>query len=277
MMPLLEAKIYRLAEARQRLDLARVIYSPKRILLLDDVLSGLDRKTEQAVFHGVLGETSLCRTHGTTVVLATHSEKYLRLADLIVVLGRNGTIAEQGPFDELKFLNNLAVAAPGQHNASTYVQNLSAKEAPAVSRGVALQSEDATRTRLTAGLRIYAYYSRAADSILAFYLCCQATTTFLMKFPDVWLRWWCAAEVSHPVDRTGFYLGIYCMFAGLALCSMVIGILALATGVMSRGSAQLHGKLLYAVMSAPYSFLGATDSGVILNRYVSLLMNWLWI
>jgi len=158
------------------------------------------------------------------------------------------------------------VAAPGQHNASTYVQNLSAKEAPAVSRGVALESEEATRTRLAGGLRIYAYYARAARWILAFYLCCQTTTTFLMKFPDAWLRWWSAAEVSHPVDRTGFYLGIYCMFAGLALCSMVIGILALATGVMPRASAWLHGKLLDTVMSEPYCFLAATDSGVILNR-----------
>jgi len=49
-MPLLEAKMYRSAEARQRFDLARAIYSPKHILLLDDVLSGLDRKTEQVYF-----------------------------------------------------------------------------------------------------------------------------------------------------------------------------------------------------------------------------------
>jgi ATP-binding cassette subfamily C (CFTR/MRP) protein 1 len=192
---------------RQRLALARAIYSRKRILLLDDVLSCLDGKTEQAIFQGVLGETGLCRNHGTTVVLATHSAKYLHLADHIVVLGRNGTIAEQGLFDELKSLNNLAVAAPGHQNASTYVQNISAKEAPPVSRGVALQSEEAANTRLAGDLRIYAYYARAAGWILAPYLCCQATTTFLMKFPDVWLRWWSAAEISHPGGRVGFCLG----------------------------------------------------------------------
>jgi ABC-type multidrug transport system fused ATPase/permease subunit len=243
-------------------------------LLLDDVLSGLDGKTEQAVFHGVLGEAGLCRNHGITVVLTTHSTKYLQFADHIVILSKNGTITEQGSFEELKSLNEFAVAALGHQDASTYDQNSSAKEAPAVSRGVDLQSEEATKPRLAGDLRIYAYYARAAGWILAFYLGCQATTTFLMKFPDVWLRWWSAAEVSHPGVRTGFYLGIYCMFAGLTLCSMVIGILALATGVMQRASAQLHGKFLDTVMSAPYSFLAATDSGVILNRYDSVLLIW---
>jgi ABC-type multidrug transport system fused ATPase/permease subunit len=235
-------------------------------LLLDDVLSVLDGKTERAVFHGVLGEAGICRNYRTTVVLVTHSAKYLQFADHIVILGRNGTIAEQGSFEELKSLNDFEVAASGQHTARTYDQNMSPKETSPVSRGVALQSDEASKTRLAGDFRIYAYYARAAGWILAFYLCCQATTTFLMKFPDVWLRWWSAAEVSHPGDRTVFYLGTYCMFAGLALCSMVIGVLALVTEVMPRASAQLHGKLLDTVMSAPYSFLAATNSGVILNR-----------
>jgi hypothetical protein len=143
---------------------------------------------------------------------------------------------------------------------------MSPKETSPVSKRVALQSDEAPKTRLAGDLRIYAYYARAAGWNLAFYLCCQATTTFLMKFPDVRLRWWSAGKVSHPGDWTGFYLGVYCMFAGLALCSMVIGILAPVTGVMPRASAQLHGKLLDTVMSAPYSFLAATNSGVILNR-----------
>jgi hypothetical protein len=114
---------------------------------------------------------------------------------------------------------------------------MSPKETSPVSKRVALQSDEAPKTRLAGDLRIYAYYARAAGWNLAFYLCCQATTTFLMKFPDVRLRWWSAGKVSHPGDWTGFYLGVYCMFAGLALCSMVIGILAPVTGVMPRASA----------------------------------------
>lgn len=41
--------------------------------MLDDVLSGLDPKTESAVFKEVFGRKGLLRKLGTTVILATHS------------------------------------------------------------------------------------------------------------------------------------------------------------------------------------------------------------
>lgn len=58
---------------KQRISLARALYSRKRLLLLDDVLTGLDTKTEQWVMDRVFGSTGLIHRAGMTVVLATHS------------------------------------------------------------------------------------------------------------------------------------------------------------------------------------------------------------
>lgn len=252
---------------KQRLALARALYSRNRLLLLDDVLSGLDGKTEQAVFHRVLGPQGMCRKYDVTVILATHAVKYLPFADHVVVLNANGTIAEQGAPKEVGSRHLLTDGALKHDEGVDKEGSVSEEETPKRGKTTA-QDNQAANTRLAGDLRIYAYYASAVGWILAFYLVTQATTTFLMRFPDVWLRWWSAAEVSHVGQGTRFYLGIYCMFAGLALCSMVIGILTLFTGVMPRSSARLHRRLLDTVMSAPYPFLAVTDSGVILNRCV---------
>jgi ABC-type multidrug transport system fused ATPase/permease subunit len=60
---------------QQRLSLARALYSRKPLLLLDDVLCGLDPVTEQKIVDNVFGQSGLCRKNGTTVFLATHSGK----------------------------------------------------------------------------------------------------------------------------------------------------------------------------------------------------------
>lgn len=49
------------------------------IVLLDDVLSALDAKTEHNVVERLLGPTGLLRKLGTTVVLATHASKCFQL------------------------------------------------------------------------------------------------------------------------------------------------------------------------------------------------------
>lgn len=251
---------------KQRLALARALYARNRILLLDDILSGLDKNTEQAVFQQVLGREGLCRKHGITVVLATHAVKYLPYADHVVVFDEDGSISEQGPPKQLASQDQLIEATTLQDNGANK-EALVSKSSPPERNKTKAQDKQAASTRSAGDLKIYAYYASAVGWVLVFYLCVEVITTFLMRFPDVWLRWWSAAEVSLPGKRTNFYLGIYCMFAGLALFSMVIAILALFTGVMPRSSARLHQRLLSTVISAPYALLAATDSGVILNRY----------
>jgi ATP-binding cassette subfamily C (CFTR/MRP) protein 1 len=56
--------------------LARAICSKKDVVVIDDVLSGLDWATQESVWTDVLGRNGLFRQHGVTVVLATHAGKF---------------------------------------------------------------------------------------------------------------------------------------------------------------------------------------------------------
>lgn len=58
-------------------SLARAAYSRRRIILLDDVLSGLDTNTERHCFNSLLGESGILRQSQTTVVFVTHSGIFL--------------------------------------------------------------------------------------------------------------------------------------------------------------------------------------------------------
>jgi ATP-binding cassette, subfamily C (CFTR/MRP), member 1 len=57
--------------------LARAVYSRPEIIILDDVLSALDTKTEAHVAEMLLGPNGIFRKQGTTVVLISHASKYL--------------------------------------------------------------------------------------------------------------------------------------------------------------------------------------------------------
>ena len=61
---------------KQRLSLARALYSRNQLLLVDDVTSGLDPVTEQTIVRRVFGPQGLCREHGLSIVMATHKSGY---------------------------------------------------------------------------------------------------------------------------------------------------------------------------------------------------------
>lgn len=86
----------------QRIALARAIYAKKSVVILDDVLSGLDFDTENHVFHSLLGVDGLLRKAGVTVLVASSSTKRVPYADHVVSLNASGRICEQGSFEDLR-------------------------------------------------------------------------------------------------------------------------------------------------------------------------------
>ena len=80
---------------RQRVALARALYQPRPLILLDDVLSAVDRTTEKRLLNN-LG----AHTVPFTPLLTSHRISALAACDLIVVLDR-GRIVEQGVHDAL--------------------------------------------------------------------------------------------------------------------------------------------------------------------------------
>lgn len=77
-----------------RITLARALYSPAEILLLDDILAALDVHTAKHVVSEAL-QGDLIR--GRTVLLVTHNIALTApIASHVIVLGRHGQVSTQG-------------------------------------------------------------------------------------------------------------------------------------------------------------------------------------
>lgn len=68
----------------QRIALARALYSRKKILLLDDVLSALDNVTKKLIIARLFGKSGLLRQLNSTVVLVTNEGKHEDLSNLML-------------------------------------------------------------------------------------------------------------------------------------------------------------------------------------------------
>jgi ATP-binding cassette, subfamily B, bacterial len=79
----------------QRVTIARALLKDAPILIMDEPTSALDAETETLVMAAVRAAMS-----GRTTLVIAHRLSTIQTADLILVL-RNGVIAEQGNFDEL--------------------------------------------------------------------------------------------------------------------------------------------------------------------------------
>ncbi len=83
---------------RQRVAIARAMIKDAPILVLDEATSALDNKTEQRIQSALK-----TLTEGRTTFVIAHRLSTVQDADLIILL-RDGQIAEQGTFDELMAL-----------------------------------------------------------------------------------------------------------------------------------------------------------------------------
>jgi ATP-binding cassette subfamily B multidrug efflux pump len=91
---------------RQRLTIARALISNPPILILDDALSQVDTRTENAILNAVLEMRP-----GKTTIIVSHRLSTLREADIIYVL-KSGALVEQG--------DHQTLLAGGQEYARLY-------------------------------------------------------------------------------------------------------------------------------------------------------------
>ena len=86
---------------KQRVSIARALVREPRILILDDSLSAVDTKTENAILN------SLRRIMANrTSIIISHRVSSAKLADRIIVLD-DGRVVEQGTHDQLTELNGV--------------------------------------------------------------------------------------------------------------------------------------------------------------------------
>ncbi|VUC23409.1 unnamed protein product [Clonostachys rosea] len=258
---------------KQRVSLARALYSRKPLLILDDVLSGLDPKTEEKLVVGVFGTNGLLRKYETSVILATHSIKHIPRADHVIFMERGGKILGQGsPAQYAHHLMDImekeatvpVEAGPASMNGAERLQQTSRDSDDP--RGD--QANDQDTDRQVGDFRLYTYYFRSLGwfNTISMALSVIIFAVF-QKFPTLWVQWWTEAETKDPGKNTAMYAGFYGAFCGICLICFSVCIIMLFHYGIPRSSNALHATLLKATMNAPYWFLVSTDTGDIINRF----------
>lgn len=250
-------------------------------MLLDDIFSGLDPISEDAVFQGLFGTNGLLKNTSQTVVLATHAIHLLPTADMIILLGGDGEVAYQGPrarFPEsLLSRRDLVGMMETEHAKSNPIAtNTNALEQPdsmpVFHAPVMVADASAEDTaRQTGDSTIWKFYLQTAGyrHTLIFVLLgaiCMGFTPAQTLWLDAWAN-------DTDGGRIGYYLGVYSMFfvGEIALTSLWIWHVLIFP--LSASSIKLHDIQLDALMSATMNFFGRTDTGkipiMLLIRYVT--------
>lgn len=252
---------------RQKLALARAVYSRIPVLLLDDNLSGLDAWSAQHVFQNVFGREGLARICGTTVILSTNDLGVLPAADYIIALSPEGTVSQHGTYAQL-------IAKPG------YIRDISIhekkapdqkREAEAVSKenqnGIEDDEAEQDSSLRTGDWAAYAhYFGRAGRFNTTGFLLTAAVSAGLYTFPSYWLKIWTHVAPKLGDKNYGYWAAYASMQVG-GLAAIGFFCYFAMIRVIERAGLGLHQSLATAVMNATWSFLAQTDAGSILNRF----------
>ncbi|KAH7206067.1 hypothetical protein DER44DRAFT_809931 [Fusarium oxysporum] len=266
---------------KQRVSLARALYLESDLVILDDVFSGLDADTELHVFQRVFGPGGLLQQRRTTVVLCTHSVRFLPFSDHVIALGDN-TIKEQGSFKELAeqggYVQSLGIRDSAGGDGSEAVSETAASKerteaqkdaqgSPDGSPGAEVNLDDPNRA--TGDKAVYKYYFLSMGLLVPF--CCfflAALWGFFTNFPTIWLKFWTDDISSETRSHShAYYVCIYALLQVSALISLLLLGITLFIVSIKRAGANLHHDTLTTLIQAPLSFFTHTDTGVIANLF----------
>jgi ATP-binding cassette subfamily C (CFTR/MRP) protein 1 len=254
---------------KQKITLARALYARNDLLLLDDVLSGLDVNSERHIYQHVLGKDGLASRLSMTVILVTHSVQYMAEAHHLIILGHDCSIQFQGPCDMLPASigslaplqeDNQAAASARAHATASTPDKLPSQ----TSQRESTPAESAVRPRDRA---VYRYYFRAMGPklmiiVISLGIIEAAFYTLPTYWLDVWIR--VSSQLGYPKY---LYWGVYALFEGLALVFLCAFVYQAFVRMVRHTGQLLHDRLLQTTMTAPLSFLSSTDTGSIINRF----------
>ncbi|KAF4551534.1 ABC transporter-like protein 11 [Elsinoe fawcettii] len=248
---------------KNRISLARAVYSRQRLFIADDILSGLDSRTEALVFGRVFGPSGLLKKVGVTTLLATHSVGWLGYADQVVVVD-NGSCAYQGPPAGLPSRFAPLISHSSTIKEETY--DASAKEPTATSSAAPSEKEDEAQT-VPRDRGIYLEYLRSFGKGPLIFFCFVSLVPQVCKsMEQIWLKWWAGAETTSP-SETGMYIGVFAGIIVIDILGMNAEIWTAMMNLFPRSSLYLHAMQWAALVEVKFSAWGMMENGAVANRF----------
>ncbi|KAH7286024.1 hypothetical protein KP509_33G055800 [Ceratopteris richardii] len=265
---------------KQRLQLARAVYSDADIYLLDDPFSAVDAHTAADLFNncvmGALAEK--------TVILVTHQVEFLPAVDCILVM-REGEIQQSGRYNDLLHAGETFEQLVNAHQDAlssvsfgetvrtdddygennTLQKRLSRRassKANAQSEAMQLVQEEKVETG-DMGFKPYKDYVTVPKGVLLFMLMTLWQILFVVL--QILSNFWLASEVSNSKVSGRLLVGIY---AALSVASGVF--VHLRSNFIIRLGLKASKAFSYGMIKtlfrAPMSFFDSTPTGRILSR-----------
>ncbi|KAJ5038620.1 uncharacterized protein L3040_006301 [Drepanopeziza brunnea f. sp. 'multigermtubi'] len=253
---------------RQRLALARALYSRAPLLILDDVFRSLDARTAMKISERLLSPNGLIRRCNLTAVIITQHARHLAIADQVIVLEK-GTISQLGSFQNLKSRGGYIQDSAAQEDYSDHHQEVqsSGSKTSAIRKPGPKSKLPNTAGTSVIGSReksVYSLYLRHVGALRVIVLLIAVMALALAtRLQRILVQWWTEADGR----RQSTYIGLYFFLAIGACLSFTFFFWWMWMSVVPATAGGLHEQLLSSIMNAPLSYFTTVDSGIILNRF----------
>ncbi|KAL0264865.1 hypothetical protein SLS55_000818 [Diplodia seriata] len=259
---------------KNRIALARALYARKPVLVIDDMLSGLDHTTECIVFSRVFGRNGLLRKMKCTTVLSTHSVRWAPQSDGVVVMS-DGRITAHGPYAELATSSAFLEAydlhsGDTESSASDFDGNgpegtSDENNLASASAEAAVEPEDGYDRR-AGDFRTLTYYLKlVGKKVVVTYLVLMTLAQVSTSLQYIWLKE--LARDSDSPESLRKSIGIFTTITAVDVFFVAVSLSHMTMVFAPSSSLSMHAHQLAAFMGAHFSYLVTTDVGSITNRF----------
>ncbi|KAL2279295.1 hypothetical protein FJTKL_13505 [Diaporthe vaccinii] len=262
---------------KNRVSLARAVYARKPVVVVDDVLSGLDKTTEKLVFSRVFGRNGLLRQMQCTIVLATHSVGWAAQSDKIVVVSE-GRIVADGHYDTLLRIPGLwethcsSVSGTASTEEDIPTQSKSQELEKTEKKAQHVQPESKTKTDADDDYRrkghagTLMYYLLGFGKVrIALYILLSLATYTSNAVQFIWVQKLVKESVSVVIFSRSISVFTSISFFAFSVTAIYLSYFFLV--LCPRSGLRLHARQLSALMKAKFTALVTKDSGEITNLF----------
>jgi len=231
----------------------------------------------------LFSQQGLFRKLGTTVLLVTHAVHRLSYADHVVAMTADGSISEQGTFEQLKASEGYVAMLEAEYKAEKSKRDDIEQEKPANSVHAVLIEEEEEQliqeentelhiaqedlTRQTGDLSLYWYYLRSVHwASSALWAACFIIYGIAIKLGEYVVNLWSEATEKEGNGANELYLEIYGALTIISMVCLLGGGYHYIIYFAPNSAKTLHARLLTTVMNAPLSFFTSVDIGTTTNR-----------